>query len=283
MKLFSFTPIIASVVFLLFANKEHTPLNKISHTPNMDTIKSNSSIKTEEVIYMSNGKKSIGFIAYDENRKGKLPIVIIVHEWWGLGDYVKKRARQIAELGYFAFDADLFGDGKTASNPQEATALTKPYYTNPELTLPAIEAVIAKAASFPQADTTRVAAMGYCFGGFVAVNAAKLGAPLKAAVSFHGRLIGIKPKKGVIKAYILICQGGADQYVPETDQIAFKKSMDSVGADYNFITYPGAMHAYTNPDATALGEKFNMPIAYNAAADTASWNDMQKLFLTALK
>jgi dienelactone hydrolase len=249
----------------------------------MESAKSGSSIKTEEVNYLSGDKQSKGFIAYDENRKEKLPVVIIVHEWWGLNDYTKSRAKQMAELGYFAFDADLFGNGKNAANPDEARALTKPYYSNPELTLQPIEAVIAKASAFPQADMTRIAAMGYCFGGFVALNAAKLGAPLKGIVSFHGRLIGVPIKKGVITSDILICQGGADEFVPEADQIAFKKSMDSVGAHYSFISYPGAKHAYTNPEATALGIKFNMPIAYNGSADSASWKDMQAFFLKVLK
>jgi len=122
--------------------------------------------------------------------------------------------------------------------------------------------------------------MGYCFGGFVVVNAAKLGAPLKGAVSFHGRLKGVQPKNNLLKGRILICQGGDDEFAPMSDQIAFRKSMDSVGAQYIFITYPGAKHAYSNPDATALGIKFNMPLAYNASADSASWKDMQSFFVS---
>jgi dienelactone hydrolase len=255
-----------------------------SQNQSMDTTKTVApSIKTEDVTYSSNGVESKGFVAYDENKKGKLPIVVVVPEWWGVTDYVKGRAKQLAELGYFAIDADLFGNGKTASNPQEAMAYTKPFYTNPLLTLPAVEAAIAKAATFPNADTTRVAAIGYCFGGFIVLNAAKLGAPLKGVVSFHGGLGGVEPKKGVIQGDILVCQGGADQFVPEADRAAFKKSMDSVGAHYTFVEYPGAMHAFTNPGATALGEKFKMPIAYNPSADTASWKAMQNLFLTVLK
>ena len=117
----------------------------------------------------------------------------------------------------------------------------------------------------------------------IVLNAAKLGAPLKATVTFHGDLSGVQPKKGVIQGDILVCQGGADQFVPEAARAAFKKSMDSVGARYSFIVYPGAMHAFSNPNATALGEKFKLPIAYNASADSASWKDMQTFFLTALK
>jgi dienelactone hydrolase len=240
-------------------------------------------IKTEEIIYTSNHEQSNGFVAYDENLKGKIPVVIIVHEWWGINDYAKSRAIQIAQLGYFAFAADLFGHGRAASNPQEAMACTKPYYSNPENTLAPILAAIEKISTFTNTDTTKIAAMGYCFGGFVAVNAAKLGAPLKGAVSFHGRLVGVQPEKGVLTADLLICQGGDDEFVPEADQVAFRKSMDSIGAHYTFISYPGAKHAYTNPEATALGEKFNMPIAYNASADSASWKDMESFFLKIFK
>jgi dienelactone hydrolase len=283
MKTISLNVFLAAVLCIIFASCGNQSSNNTSQAPTMDTAKSTPSIKTEEVVYTSNGKQSNGFIAYDENRKEKLPIVVIIPEWWGVTDYVKSRAKQLAELGYFAIDADLFGDGKTAANPTEAMALTKPYYTSPELARPVVEAAIAKAATFSQADTSRVAAIGYCFGGFIVLNAAKLGTPLKGVVSFHGGLGGVQPKKGLIQGDILVCQGGADPFVPEVDQKAFKKSMDSVGAHYTFISYPGALHAFTNPGATALGEKFKLPIAYNAAADTASWKDMQRLFLTALK
>jgi dienelactone hydrolase len=249
----------------------------------LDSAKAAVSVKTEEVDYTSNGKQSKGYIAYDENRQGKLPVVVVIPEWWGLTEYTKRRARQLAELGYFAIDADLYGAGDTATNPKEAMAFTKPYYINPKLALPSVEAAISKAATFPQADSTRTAAIGYCFGGYIVLNAAKSGATLKAVVSFHGDLSGLQPKKGFIKSDILVCQGGADQLVPEPARAAFKKSMDSVGAHYTFIVYPGAMHSFTNPNATALGEKFKMPIAYNAPADSASWKDMQSLFATALR
>lgn len=267
----------------LFSACENHQSDKSDQTQTMDSTRSAMAIKTAEVIYTSNGQQSNGYIAYDENRKGKLPVVVVIPEWWGLVDYVKTRARQLAGLGYFAIVADLFGNGKTADNPQTATALTKPYYENPELSKTVVEAAIAKAGTFAQADTSRIAAIGYCFGGFIVLNAAKLGVPLKGAVSFHGGLGGVQPKKGVIQGKILVCQGGADPFVPEPDQAAFKKSMDSVGARYTFISYPGALHAFSNPKATAMGEKFKLPLAYNAAADTASWRDMQNFFQSTLR
>ena len=186
-------------------------------------------------------------------------------------------------MGYFAFAADLFGNGVIANNPEEAKANTKPYYSQPENTLQPILDAVAAASRFGQADSSKIAAMGYCFGGFVVVNSAKLGAPLKGVVSFHGRLVGVRPRKNMINAKFLICQGGDDEFAPIADQVAFKKSMDSVNAEYQFITYPGAKHAYTNPQSTELGKKFNMPMAYNAAADSASWNDMQVFFRKIFK
>jgi len=238
-------------------------------------------IKTPEVLYNSNGKQARGYIAYDKNLKGKIPVIIIVHERWGLNDYVKSRARQIAELGYFAFDADLFGNGKLANNPDEARALTKPYYSNPGNTLQPILDAIAKAETFPRADISRVAAKGYCFGGYVVVNAAKQGASLKGVVSFHGRLVGIEPKRDILKSKVLICQGGDDEFVPLSDQLAFKHSMDLVDVQYKLLhILAQSMHIQIR--MPLLGIKFNMPIAYNANADTASWNDMNAFSLLFL-
>jgi dienelactone hydrolase len=286
MKLTSFKTILSAGLCIAIAScgNQQTASNKdTARTASADTTNSVPSIKTDSVLYSSNGKQSKGYIAYDENKKGKLPVVVVISEWWGVTNYTKRRARQLADLGYFAIDADLFGGGDTATNPKEAMAFTKPYYTNPQLALSVVQAAISRAASFPQADTSRIAAIGYCFGGFIVLNAAKLGAPLKATVSFHGGLDGVQPKKDLIKGDILVCQGGADQFVPEKVQNAFKKSMDSAGVRYTFVVYPGAMHAFSNPNATALGEKFKLPIAYNGAADTASWKAMQDLFVTALK
>ncbi len=286
MKPSSASTMLIAMLTLIFSSCGNSPATGSSAATVMDSAVTKAdtvSIKTAEVLYTTGGKTCNGYIAYDENKKGKLPIIVVVPEWWGLTEYPKSRARQLASLGYFAIAADLYGDGKTAATPQEAMAYTKPYYTNPALSLPAVKAAIAKASTFSQADSSMVAAIGYCFGGFIVLNAAKLGAPLKGVVSFHGDLGGLQPKKDLIKSDILICQGASDKFVPDQARTAFKKSMDSVGAHFSFIEYAGAMHAFTNPGATALGEKFKLPIAYNGPADTASWKDMQTFFLTVLK
>jgi dienelactone hydrolase len=224
-----------------------------------------------------------GYVAYNESAKGPRPVVLVVHEWWGVTDYVKSRARQLAEMGYLAMAVDMFGNGRTAGNPGEAQAFAGPFYGDPSLAKKRIDAALAKVKSYPQADTSKVAAIGYCFGGYVVLNAAKLGAELKGVVSFHGNLSGAPVRKDLLKSNVLVAHGGSDPFVPEAEVAAFRKSMDSVGAPYTFKVYPGATHAFTNPDATETGKKFNIPIAYNGAADSTSWNDMKVFFGTIFK
>lgn len=238
-------------------------------------------IKEKDVTYMADGVTLKGFVAYDDNLKEKRPAILIVHEWWGLNDYSKMRARQLAELGYIAMAVDMFGDGKNAANPMEAQELTKPFYTDPHLIKSRLDAAINVIKGFVQTDSTNIAAIGYCFGGFVVLNAAKLGADLKGVVSFHGGLGGVPVNKDLLKAAILVCHGANDKFVTQHDADALKRQLDSIGADYTFKTYANATHAFTNPEATRLGKEFNMPIEYNAEADKDSWNDM-KIFFSRL-
>jgi dienelactone hydrolase len=240
-------------------------------------------IKEEQVTYSAGGTELKGFVIYDENNEAKRPAVLVVHEWWGLNDYPRKRARQLAEMGYIAMAVDMFGVGFTPANPQEAQALATLFYKDPGLAKTRLDAALNKIKTYNQTDTTKVAAIGYCYGGFVVLNSAKLGADLKGVVSFHGGLGGAPANKDLLKSKILVCHGEADKFVSPQEVAAFKKSMDSINADYTFKSYPNATHAFTNPDATATGKKFNMPIEYNAAADTASWNDMKDFFDRILK
>jgi len=217
-------------------------------------------------------------VAFSDDTTAKKPIVLIVPEWWGLDDYAKGRAKQLAELGYLALAIDFYGNGRIAENPDQAKALATPFYTNPQLGLSRLQAALAKAKTYPQADTTRIAAIGYCFGGSMVLNGAKLGLPVNGVVSFHGGLQGVPPQKDLTKAKILVCHGAADPFVPAQDVATFRKQLDSLSIPYTFKEYAGATHAFTNPASTANGKKFNMPIEYNAAADTASWNDMRTFF-----
>lgn len=234
-------------------------------------------IKEDSVSYTLDGKTYKGYFSYDSHNKDKRPGVLVVHEWWGLNDYSRGRAKQLAELGYIAMAVDMFGDGKQGNDPKAAQELATPFYNDPTLSKTRLDAALNKLKEYSQLDTTNVAAIGYCFGGFVILNAAKLGADLKGVVSFHGGLGGVPVKKELVKAKILVCHGEADDFVNK-EVAPFKKSMDSAGVEYTFKSYPKATHAFTNPAATENGKKFKMPIEYNAVADTASWNDMKDFF-----
>ena len=235
-------------------------------------------IREEAVSYTAGGLTMNSFIAWDESSDKKRPAILVIPEWWGLNDYAKGRAKQLAELGYIALAVDFYGNGKTADNPDSAGKLAMPFYKDVKLAQSHFDAALAKLKSYPQTDTSQIAAIGYCFGGAQVLNMARLGEDLKGVVSFHGNLVGVPADKKLLKAKILVCHGEADQFVKPEEVAAFKKQMDAIGADYTLKTYPGATHAFTNPNSTAVGEKFKMPIAYNAAADTASWAEMKTFF-----
>jgi len=259
----------AAIFFFSACNNNVATEKEVVKTPVM---------KEENVSYGTDSTKLTGFVVYDPNASAKLPVVLIIHEWWGLNDYVKGRAKQLAELGYLAMAIDMYGDGKMGLNPDEAGKLAMPFYQNPGLAKSRFDAALAKIKTYSQADTAKIAAIGYCFGGAMVLNMARLGEPLNGVVSFHGNLAGVPADKNLLKTKILVCHGADDQFVKPEEVTAFKKQMDSIGADYTFKQYAGATHAFSNPNATAMGEKFKIPIAYNAAADSASWNDMKEFF-----
>lgn len=263
---------LASVLLLAACN------NTESKSKNEKEMLTTPVIKEEAVSYGNDSTKLTGFVAYDSALTAKLPVVLVVHEWWGLNDYVKSRVKQLAALGYLAIAVDMYGDGKMGTNPDEAGKLATPFYQNPALAKSRFDAALAKIKLYPQADTSKMAAIGYCFGGSVVLNMARLGEALNGVVSFHGNLVGVPVNKNLLKAKVLVCHGADDQFVKPEEVAAFKKQMDSINADYTFKQYAGATHAFSNPGATAMGEKFKIPIAYNAAADSASWNDMKDFF-----
>ena len=232
----------------------------------------------ENITYSADSVTMNGFVVYDENKEGPRPAVLVVHEWWGLNDYAKMRAKELARLGYIAMAVDMYGNGKTADNPTDAQNLAMPFYQNPQMAKSRFDAALNKFKSYSQTDGNKIAAIGYCFGGGVLLNTARLGEDIKGVVSFHGSLVGTTPDKNLLKAKILVCHGAEDKFVLPPEVAQFKKQMDSIGADYTFKQYSDATHSFTNPNSTAMGQKFNLPIAYNAAADSASWKDMKEFF-----
>ncbi|MBC7535985.1 MAG: dienelactone hydrolase family protein [Ferruginibacter sp.] len=277
MKINRYFYVLALTVFIsLAACNGNSGKTALSETETKEMKK--PAIKEEAVKYAADSTDMIGFVAYDSATDKKRPVVLIVHEWWGLNDYAKSRARALASLGYLAIAVDMYGNGTTADNPELAGKLAGPFYQNPQMAKKRFDAALAKIKTFAVADTNQVAAIGYCFGGAQVINLAKLGENFKGIVSFHGNLVGVPADKNLLKAPMLICHGADDQFVKAEEVTLFKKQMDSIGAVYTFKSYAGATHAFTNPNATAMGEKFKIPIAYNAAADSASWKDMNEFF-----
>jgi dienelactone hydrolase len=238
----------------------------------------------KEVEYSSGRTKLKGYLAYDAAVEGKRPGVLVVHEWWGQNEYARRRARELAELGYTALALDMFGDGKTAAHPEDAGKFAAEVLKNAEAMKARFTAGMAYLQGQPQTDPKRVAAIGYCMGGAVALNMARLGLSLRGVASFHGSLgAGIEAKPGVVRARLLVMNGDADTFITPEQIAAFKKEMTDARADFRFIGYPGAKHSFTNPDADELAKKFGMDIAYNAAADKASWEELRVFLAEVFK
>lgn len=230
----------------------------------------------ETVTYSIGNESFTGYYAKPEKITPKTKTILIVHEWWGLNEYPKARALQLAKEGNIAFCVDMYGTGKSADNPKDAQALAMPLYQDPGMASKRFMAAYDEAVKIQGVDKAKMAAIGYCFGGSMVLNAAKMGAPLDAVVSFHGGLAGVPVDKNKLTASVLVCHGAADSFVPEKDITEFKKQMADNREDLTFINYADATHAFTNPAATENGKKFSIPIAYNAAADLKSWKDFKK-------
>jgi dienelactone hydrolase len=242
-------------------------------------------IEGRSVEYTAGGVTLKGYIAYDENVKGKRPGVLVVHEWWGQNEYVRKRARMLAELGYTALALDMFGEGRLASHPDDAGKFSSEVMKNFPVAKERFLAALDFLKKQPTVDPDRIAAIGFCFGGGVVLNMARQGIDMKGVASFHGSLGAVvKPEKPTpIKTAVRVYNGADDKFVSAEAIEALKKEMADQKVNFKFVNYPGAVHAFTNPEATETGKKFNMPIAYNAAADKESWADMQVFFKEIFK
>ncbi|UJH68544.1 dienelactone hydrolase family protein [Allomuricauda sp. SCSIO 65647] len=238
-------------------------------------------VKGEEVTYATDSTNLKGYIAYDINTEGKRPGVLIVHEWWGHNDYVRQRADMLAELGYTAMAVDMYGDGKLADHPDDAGKFAKSVMTNlPEATA-RFNAAMNLLRSHASVDGEKIGAIGYCFGGSVVLTMANSGADLDAVAAFHsGVQLPVMPNKE-LKAKVLVCNGADDPFISPESVVAFKSALDSINADYKYVSYPGVKHSFTSKEADANGEKFGLPLAYDADADGKSWASLQQLFSEA--
>src|SRR5512143_238201 len=233
----------------------------------------------KDVEYKSGDTVLKGYIAWDDAIKGKRPGVLVVHEWWGLNDYARKRARMLAEMGYTAMALDMYGNGKQAMHPDDAGKFATEVKKNMAVAKARFDAAKSLLQQQPTVDPKQIAAIGYCFGGGIVLEMMRRGERLAGVASFHGSLPGttvVKP--GSIKTKVLVLNGADDPFTTPEQIATFKKEMETAKIDYRFINYPGAKHSFTNPESTKYGEEFKLPLAYNAEADANSWEEL-KLFL----
>ena len=245
---------------------------------------SHAAIQEREVTYSANGTALKGYIAYDDAIEGKRPGILVVHEWWGHNEYARRRAHMLAERGYTALAVDMYGDGKQAHHPDDAKKFATEVSQNAALGRARFEAALELIKKEKTVDAASIGAIGYCFGGSVVLNMARAGEPLKAVASFHGGLGAQQAaERGRVKARIASFTGEDDPMIPASQVAAFRQEMEKAGVSYKAVTYPGATHAFTNPAADELGRKFNLPLAYNAKADKASWDEALAFLADAFK
>jgi dienelactone hydrolase len=239
-----------------------------------------AAVQGREIDYSAgDGTTLKGYLATDPALTGKRPGILVVHEWWGLNAYARKRADMLAGLGYTALAVDMYGGGKTAMHPDTAGKFSSAVSKNLPLAKQRFRAALELLKKQPSVDPEKIAAIGYCFGGGIVLAMARAGVDLDGVVSFHGSLgTGAPAQPGKVKARILVLNGADDPFNPPAQLAAFQKEMDAAGANYKIINYPGAKHSFTNPDADAYGKKFNLPLAYNEQADKESWLAMQGFF-----
>lgn len=227
------------------------------------------------ISFMEADKKFEAKVDLPKDFKDKIPLVIVVPEWWGRTEHPINQAKMLNEQGYATMVVDMYGNNKTVETPSEAQALATPFYQNAQMGIDRLNKYVDAAKMDPHVDPTKVYVVGYCFGGTQALNFARSGADVKGVASLHGGL-GAGIKTTDMKAKVLAINGLADPMVPAKDRAAFEKEMKEAKADYKVVNYKGAKHAFTNPKATEIGKKFNIPIAYDKKAAEGSWKELMK-------
>lgn len=240
-----------------------------------------AAMKTQAVTYGPSSAPLEGYLAYDDSSREPRPGILVVHEWWGLNDFIRNRAVELAKLGYVAFAADIYGRGLRASSQDEAQKLSGKFGKDRELLRSRTRAGLDELSRNPLVDKSRMAAIGYCFGGMSVLELARSGAPVKCVVSFHGSLDTPNPQDARnIKGSVLVLTGADDPFVPAKVREAFIDEMRRAGVDWEMNIYGNAVHSFTNPSHGTIPRG---GVAYNAPADRRSWQAMQDLFNEILK
>jgi dienelactone hydrolase len=233
-------------------------------------------VQVKKVEYKDGDTSLVGYFYVDDELAGKRPGVLVVHEWWGLNEYARKRARMLAELGYVAFALDMYGEGKTTTERATAQQWANQHYQDLPGMRKRAQAGLDVLRGHADVDKARIAAIGYCFGGTTALQLAYSGADLAGVVSFHGNTLPASAEDaGRIKAKILVCHGADDPFVPMERVVSFTDALKGKGVDHHVVIYSGAVHTFTNP---AAGNDNAAGSAYNAKADQRSWAHMRVFF-----
>ncbi len=233
-------------------------------------------IKTETIEYKDGDTVCEGYLAYDDAAKGPQPGILICHDWTGLQDYTKRRAREVAALGYVAFCPDIYGKGVRPTDPKVCGETAGIYKNDRDLLRRRVNAGYDVLKKQKMVDPDKTAVMGYCFGGMVALELARGGADVEGVVTFHGALNSPTPEDAKnIKGKVLVLHGADDPFVPPAEVAAFKKEMQDAKVDFEFVPYPNAVHSFTNP---AAGNDNSKGAAYNEPADRNSWEAMKQFF-----
>lgn len=243
--------------------------------PATDSAAAVAPIAEREVSYAEGGTNLKGFITAPGDTSRRRPGVLVVHEWWGHNEHARAQARRLAEAGYVGFALDMYGDGKNTTHPDSAGAFMTQAVSDQARMVSRFRAALDQLRRDPRVDSTQVAAIGYCIGGMVVLSMARAGEPLAAVGSFHGAIPPeAKIDSGSVKARVLILTGGADPMVPAAQVDAFATAMRKAGAQVEVVTYPAAMHSFTNPRADSAGVQ---GLHYDAAVDAQSWDALKKM------
>ncbi|WP_404365399.1 dienelactone hydrolase family protein [Marinobacter sp.] len=231
-----------------------------------------SELQTSTIEYTVNDSVFSGYLAYDDDFKGERPGVLVVHEWWGHNEFARSEAEKLASAGYTAFALDMYGSGKQASHPEDAQKLMQATMGDKQAMEDRFRAAMKVLQDQNTVDASRIAAQGYCFGGAVVLNMARMGLDLDGVVSFHGSLgSDISPEQGGVSPRLLVYTGGSDEFVPVDQVTGFVGEMMNAEADLTLVSFPDAKHSFMSPAADEIAEKFGMPIAYNEEAASRAW------------
>ena len=245
-----------------------------------------ANIESQELRYSADGVEMNGYVAWDSEIEGPRPGVLVVHEWWGNNEYARGRANMLAELGYTGMAVDLYGGGRLAGNPDEAGQLMNALLADMGVVRSRFNAALEELRAHPSTDASRTAAIGYCMGGGIVLHMARYGSDLNAVASFHGALplaIASEGEGGGVTARIAVYHGEDDVFFSAEEVAAFKAEMRETGADCLFVALPGALHGFSNHQASINGEKYGIPLRYSELADRSSWDHMQLVLQSAFQ